>query len=256
MTAAKCQNAFGTGSTSMLETQRFTSDVCFFKNFCLFVLSVFFVFLFVCFSSHLQIIHFYSLFLTGAFLDDSHASPSVCIGLCYGSGGIIHARRLLRAASSDFIFSALRTTIACFTTFPKDEIFSRNRALLRAPISQLPLNGIKQGESGGGSALGTALLFLKLILKMGRYNWKVSLKSGLLLYLIFFSLCSLSVTVHAGANPCLALLPWWLYQQSFQKQISLKIIKTMIVKLLQLPSCLFCLFFCLFLTLQNYRAVL
>lgn len=124
----------------------------------------------LCFNSLLQIIHFYSLFLTGAFLDDSHASPSVCIGLCYGSGGAIHARRLLRAASSDFIFAALRTTIGCFTTFPKDEIFSRNGALLRAPISQLPLNGIKQGESGGGSALGMALLFLKLILKMGRYN--------------------------------------------------------------------------------------
>ena len=122
---------------------------------------------------------------------------------------------------------------------------------MRAPISQLPLNGIKQGESGGGSALGMALLFLKLILKMGRYNWKVSAFIP-----EFFSLRSLLVTVHAGANPCLAFLPWWLYQQSFQKQISLKIFKTMIVKLLQLPSCLFCLFFCLFLPLQNYRTVL
>lgn len=213
----------------MLVTQRFTSDVLtvVFQEVLFLFWPCIFEVLFVYFSSLLQINHFYSLFLTGAFLNISRASPTVCIELCYGSGGDIHARRECYWEQQHLIlFAALRKTIGCFAIFTNDEILVLFWELL---ISQLPLDGIKQGEHVGGSALERALLFLKLIFNMGRQNRKVPLKYVLPLYLQIFCPHSPLLTVHAGTNPCLALPPWGLYQQSFHKQISLKIIKTMIM---------------------------
>lgn len=128
----------------------------------LFVLKVFFVCLFFLLVSFSSLLLNNSHLLIVSYWGFSRWQPCQSWHLCWALLWIwwyIHARILLRAASSDFIFAALRTTVGCFATFPKDEIFSKSCALLRAPISQLPLDGIKQDESGDGSALVMAQLW-------------------------------------------------------------------------------------------------